>query len=207
MRVNTEILPDNQQKLFNILKNNQWISDFYLAGGTGLALQYNHRKSVDFDFFNENNFTNEGIIEKLKSIGEVQILSEAKNTLHALVNNVRISFLGYKYPLLKNFITEGQIKIADHLDIACMKLSAIASRGTKKDFVDLYFLLKNFKTTELFNYYEEKYNVKDYTYILLKSLVYFEDADQDPMPVLYESVWWEEVKHTITKEVQKIGKI
>mgnify|MGYP000158477060 CR=1 FL=1 len=207
MQVNTEILPDNQQIVFNILKNNPWIREFYLAGGTGLALQYNHRKSVDFDFFNKNNFTNEEIIEKLKSIGKVQVQSEAKNTLHALVNNVRISFLGYKYPLLKNFITVGHIKIADHLDIACMKLSAIVSRGTKKDFVDLYFLLKNFTLDELFHHYEKKYVVKDYTYILLKSLVYFEDADQDPMPVLYEPIRWEKVKHTIIKKVQKMGKI
>lgn len=207
MQINTEILPTNQQTLFNTLKDNTWINEFYLAGGTGLALQYKHRKSIDFDFFNDDDFSNETIIEKLRSIGEVQVQSEAKNTLHALVNNVRISFLGYKYPLLKEFIPVGYIKVADYLDIACMKLSAIVSRGTKKDFVDLYFLLKNLTLIELFYYYKRKYPVKDYTYILLKSLVYFEDADQDPMPILYEPVGWEEVKNTIAKEVRKVGKL
>jgi len=207
MQVNIAILPENQQTLFNTLKNDSWINEYYLAVGTGLALQYNHRKSVDFDFFKDYDFTNEEIIEKLRNIGKVQVQSEAKNTLHALVDNIQVSFLGYKYPLLKDFSTVGHIKIADHLDIACMKLSAIVSRGTKKDFVDLYFLLQNFKLDELFHHYEKKYAVKDYTYILLKSLVYFEDADQDPMPVLYEPVSWEKIKYTITKEVQKIGKI
>ncbi len=207
MQIDPAILPENQQALLNILKSTSWIDRFYLAVGTGLALQYRHRKSVDFDFFSREDFTNEEVISKLRDIGKVQLQSEAKNTLHALVNDIRISFLGYQYPLLKEPITFEYFKIADHLDIACMKLSAIVSRGTKKDFIDLFYLLKNFKLEELFQYYSKKYPVEDYRYILLKSLVYFEDAEQDPMPVLYEPVRWEDVKHTIINKVRKTGRI
>jgi hypothetical protein len=207
MQIDLKILPTNQQALLNILRNTSWISDYYLAGGTGLALQYKHRKSVDFDFFCRNDFVNEEIINKLRNIGKVQLQSEAKNTLHALVNDIRVSFLGYKYPLLKEPITLENIKIADHLDIACMKLSAIVSRGTKKDFIDLFYLLKSFTLEELFQYYSQKYPVEDYRYILLKSLVYFEDAEQDPMPVVYEAVRWKDVKSTIIEIVRKTGRV
>jgi len=207
MPIDKEILPADQKKLFDTLKQNAWIGEFYLAGGTGLALQYRHRKSVDFDFFNKNDFINDEVLEALRSTGDVEVQSEAKNTLHTLVNNIRVSFLGYKYPLLRDPLTLDHLKIADHLDIACMKLSAIVSRGTKKDFIDLFYLLENFALEDLFQYYSKKYPVADYRYILLKSLVYFEDADQDPMPVLYEPVLWEEVKNKIIKEVQKTGRI
>lgn len=207
MPIDKEILPADQKKLFDTLKQNAWIGEFYLAGGTGLALQYRHRKSVDFDFFNKNDFINDEVLEALRSTGDVEVQSEAKNTLHTLVNNIRVSFLGYKYPLLRDPLTLDHLKIADHLDIACMKLSAIVSRGTKKDFIDLFYLLENFALEDLFQYYSKKYPVADYRYILLKSLVYFEDADQDPMPVLYEPVRWEEVKNKIIKEVQKTGRI
>ena len=88
-----------------------------------------------------------------------------------------------------------------------MKLSAIVSRGTKKDFIDLFYLLKSFTLEELFQYYSQKYPVEDYSYILLKSLVYFEDAEQDPMPLLYEAVRWKDVKSTIIETVRKTGRV
>ena len=205
MQIDSSILPKKQQDIFSSLKEKEWINQFYLAGGTALALQYRHRESVDFDFFSDKDFNNQELSEHLKKIGETEIFSEEKNTLHTLVNGIQISFLGYKYKLLSPLEVEGNIKIADQLDIACMKLSAIVSRGTKKDFVDLYYLLEHFTLEELFKNYHKKYNLKDHQYILLKSLVYFSDAEEDPMPLVKENISWQTIKEKIIAEVKKIS--
>src|SRR6056297_1110390 len=203
MKIDSSILPEKQQETFFILKEKEWLNPFYLAGGTALALQYKHRESVDFDFFSDKDFNNHELTEALKKIGETEIFSEEKNTLHTLVNGVQISFLGYKYKLMKAPESEANIKIADHLDIACMKLSAIISRGTKKDFVDLFYLLRHFSLEELFKVYHKKYNLSDHNYILLKSLVYFSDAEEDPMPLVKEDISWQTIKEKIINEVKK----
>lgn len=205
MKIDSSILPKKQQEIFFILKEKEWLNPFYLAGGTALALQYKHRESVDFDFFSDKNFSNDEILEHLKITGETEIFSEEKNTLHTLVKGVQISFLGYKYKLMNPLEAEGNIKIADPLDIACMKLSAIVSRGTKKDFVDLYYLLGHFSLEELFKAYHKKYNLTDHRYILLKSLVYFTDAEEDPMPLVKEDISWQTIKEKIIAEVKKIS--
>ncbi|MFN3527935.1 MAG: nucleotidyl transferase AbiEii/AbiGii toxin family protein [Candidatus Altarchaeaceae archaeon] len=205
MKLKYEILSTSQQKLFEILKKEEWISNYYLAGGTALALILGHRKSFDFDFFSNTDFSIDFLSEKLSKIGNFLKLSEQKNTLHCIVNNVKISFLGYKYPLLESPIVEGNIKIANIKDIACMKLSAIISRGTKKDFVDLYFILQTYSLEELFQFYSKKYNQSNYEYVLLKSLVYFSDAEEDPMPKMLKKVDWEEVKKEIINKVNKIS--
>jgi hypothetical protein len=110
--INLDILPEKQQKLFHILKSEEWMNDFYLVGGTALALQLNHRKSVDFDFFSSNDFNNLQIIDKIKLIGNYQVFTEDKNTLHGGLNNVMISFISYKYPLIEQLSTVNNLKIA-----------------------------------------------------------------------------------------------
>ncbi|MGM0498037.1 MAG: nucleotidyl transferase AbiEii/AbiGii toxin family protein [Bacteroidota bacterium] len=204
-KIDITILPEEQQRIFSFLKENEWIREFYLAGGTALALQYKHRESVDFDFFSGKNFTNDQVLPHLKQIGNTEILSEEKNTLHTIINGVQLSFLGYKYKMINTTINEGNIKVADHLDIACMKLAAIVSRGTKKDFIDLFYILHHHSLKYLIEQFHKKYDFQDHTYILLKSLVYFEDAESDPMPVMKEQTDWNEIKKKITKEVKDIS--
>ena len=203
-KLKVEILSGKQQKLFEILKKQKWINDYYLAGGTGLALVLGHRRSVDFDFFSKSPFPNDVLSERLVKIGNYVKLSEQKNTLHCIVNDINISFLEYKHPLLENPIIEENIRIAGIKDIACMKLSAIISRGTKKDFIDISYILKNYGLEELLHFYSEKYNQHNYEYVLLKSLVYFADAEEDPMPRMSEKINWEAIKKSIIREVKKI---
>lgn len=204
-KIDISVLPEEQQRIFSCLKEKEWIREFYLAGGTALALQYKHRESVDFDFFSDKDFTNDQVLSHLKQIGNTEILSEEKNKLHIIVNGVQLSFLGYKYKIINNTINEGHIKIADHLDIACMKLAAIVSRGTKKDFIDLFYILHYHSLKYLIEQFHKKYDFQDHTYILLKSLVYFEDAESDPMPIMKEHTDWNEIKKKITKEVKDIS--
>ena len=198
-----EILPEKQSRLFKALAVSDWISDYYLAGGTGLALQLGHRQSIDFDFFCLTGIDNTLIKRNLKRIGALELFSEDKDTINAAVDDILLSFFTYETPLLNSSLKYKNITIASLLDIALMKLSAISGRGSKKDFIDLYFLLEQFNFSDLFKKYKIKFGKDSInTYHLLKSLVYFEHAEHQPLPVMYKPISWTEVKSVIIKKVK-----
>ena len=199
-----EVLPKNQLKLFNTVAGENWISDFYLAGGTALALQLGHRQSIDFDFFKTTSLNRKMIKKNLGYLGTMELYSEDKDTINAGVNGIRISFFTYGIPILSDFLKYKNISIASLLDIALMKLAAISGRGSKKDFIDLYFLLEYFNLSDLLKKYQKKFGEElTNIYHLLKSLVYFEDAENQPIPVMLKPMSWEEVKQFIIDEVKK----
>ena len=204
MDVNSEIhldvLPYEQLKLFDMLSAQSFIKDFYLAGGTSLAIQIGHRRSIDFDFFIPADFDTSVIVNKLTEIGTYLRENEEKNTINGNLNGVSISFFGYKYGVIDNFKYHNNIKLAGIRDIAAMKLEAIAGRGSKKDFVDLFFLLQTFTIDEIFTFHLEKYGLElSNQYHHLKSLVYFNDAESEVMPVMVKPLNWEDVrKHIIS---------
>ena len=198
-----EVLPDEQRKLFNHLAECNWISDFYLAGGTALALQLGHRQSIDFDFFTRESFGREEIKTHCSSLGSMELYSEDKNTLHVGVNGIRLSFFRYDIPLLEDRKVFKEITIASLLDIALMKLVAISGRGSKKDFFDLYFLLQIYSLSDLFKNFELKYDKESNNiYHLLKSLVYYEDAENQPSPLMLKTISWEDVRLFINNTVK-----
>lgn len=200
-----EILPDEQRKLFDVIAKQDWISSFYLAGGTSLALRIGHRQSIDFDFFIQKEFKNREIISHLRKMGSFELFDEAENTINGLLGHVQISFIKYEYPLLKKPDQYGNLKIAELLDVALMKFEAISGRGNRKDFIDLFFLMDFFSLPELFKAYSNKYGAGiSNDYHLLKSLVYFEDAENQPMPKMLKPVEWSEIKDTIIKKVRQI---
>jgi hypothetical protein len=200
-----DILPEEQHHLFEQLAEQPWIHAFYLAGGTALALYLGHRQSLDFDFFTPDEFQNRTIRERLQNIGRFELFSEAEYTIHGLLNDVRISFFRYAYPLLHELYQYHYLRIADIFDIAVMKLEAISGRGSKKDFIDFYSILPLFTLTDLFAGYEQKYGIAvSNHYHLLKSLVYFDDAESDPMPTMFVKVTWAEVKSTIVQSIKEL---
>lgn len=119
-------------------------SKFYLAGGTALAIQLGHRESIDLDFFSQENFSHAELKNKLPESGKFYLSGEEEGTLHGALDEVKSSFLKYSYDLMYPFLDFEGIKIADERDIAAMKIDAISSRGSKKDFIDLYFLLEKY---------------------------------------------------------------
>jgi len=204
-KLHIQILPENQRKIFDHLIKNEWLKDFYLAGGTALALYIGHRQSVDFDFFTEKDFDTKKIILLLKELGEFELSHEEKNTLVGYINEVSISFFTYKYDLIDKPTRYNSLIIAGKSDIALMKLEAISGRGNKKDFIDLYFLLREYSFDELFKNYKVKYGRSlSNQYHLLKSLVYFADAEDQAMPRMIEKVKWETVKKEITGRVKSL---
>jgi hypothetical protein len=201
-----KIFPEQQKELFDILSKQTWIETFCLVGGTSLALQIGQRRSIDFDFFTKNDFSNRALIEKLRDLGKFELFSESDNTIHGTLNNVRVSFSAYKYPLMNKLHKHFNLSMADILDIALMKFEAISGRGSKKDFIDLFFLLRYFSISQLLEKYTSKYGIEiSNKYHLLKSLVYFEDAEQQPMPEMIDDVSWKEVKKSIITEIRKVG--
>src|SRR5689334_5327338 len=102
MTIHEEILPEPTRSLFDVLSRYPWISDFYLAGGTGLALQLGHRTSVDLDFFNEKQLTESELMSQLSALGELEVLSKSAESITCILNKVKLSFLGYHYPMLRS---------------------------------------------------------------------------------------------------------
>lgn len=200
-----EILPENGENLLKLLTKANLLDSFYLAGGTGLALQIGHRKSVDLDFFSKKDFNTGQYINRLQSIGHFELLNEAQGTVTSILNNVKISFFFYDYPLLWDLNTFNKVKIGDVKEIGLMKFTAVAGRGTKKDFVDLYWIGKNIiPLLKLFTFFDNKYGNTYNLYHTLKSLIYFEDADQDKMPQMVKPVNWQDVKTYFYKEEKKL---
>jgi predicted nucleotidyltransferase component of viral defense system len=199
-----EILPEEQLKLLKLLSGETFIRDFYLAGGTGLALYLGHRQSFDFDFFIPTDFDTSQIVNILNGLGKYERGNEEKNTVNGLLNGVRVSFLGYKYDIIDEFSHYQSIRLAGIRDIASMKLEAIAGRGSKKDFVDMYFLLNQFSLEEIFSFHALKYGVGlNNQYHHLKSLVYFNDADEEAMPLMTNPLNWDMVKAKIRTSASK----
>jgi hypothetical protein len=200
-----EVIPPATETTLRVLEDAGITQSFYLAGGTGLALQFGHRLSLDLDFFGNEEFDEDALLQRIQGLGDFSLVSKAPYTLHATLGGTKISFLGYAYPVL--FPADGfeGVAVADPRDIACMKIAAIASRGTKRDFVDLHQCARQFGLQELLGLFARKYAQARYSKPhLLKSLVYFDDAEKDPMPHMLIPLEWDEVKHFFQREAPRI---
>ncbi len=192
-----EILTDSQQTLLELLSRIAEVRTFYLAGDTALALYLGHRRSRDFDFFRPKEFAPQDLLSVLRETGEPDVLLEAAGTLTVTLRGVPTSFFRYDYPLLRPLHeSPWGLGLADPEDIAAMKLSALAGRGSRKDFVDLYFHARQIASLEqTFERFREKHRgVSVDPYHLLRSLTFFDDAEAEAMPDLLVGVTWDEIK-------------
>jgi predicted nucleotidyltransferase component of viral defense system len=199
----TQTVVPELMELIKKIMSEKLFSDFNLVGGTALALQMGHRNSIDIDLFGNSEINSEFFIEKLSEFGEVKVAKSTKNILITKINEVKVDFVNYKYPLLSECLFIENIRMLSVKDIAGMKLNAIAGRGSKKDFIDLYFLLNEFSLEDILSFYEKKY--KDGSvFMVQKSLTYFEDADAQQQPKMFKDFNWETCKQKIIEEVLKL---
>jgi len=182
---------------------------FYLGGGTALAIYLRHRRSVDLDWFTPERFPDPMVFAQ--ALRDASIPFEtgqtAPGTLHGQAQGVRVSFLEFRYPLLSPLVhwDETGAPLASLDDLACMKLSAIAQRGSKKDFFDVYALCTQHRPLEqLLELYQQKFNVADISPILY-GLVYFDDAEEERDPLLLKLVKWVEVKQAFRNWIKAIS--
>lgn len=192
-----QILTGAQQTVLELLSRIPEVRTFYLAGGTGLALHLGHRRSEDFDFFRAHPLVPQDLLTVLRKIGDLVVLQEAAGTLTVRLHGVATSFFQYDYPLLRPLReSPWTLPIADPDDIAAMKLAAIAGRGSRKDFVDLYVYAREVTSLrQALAWFRDKYRgVTVDPYHLLRSLTFFEDAEAETMPHLLIELAWDEIK-------------
>lgn len=191
---------------FTFLAHSAW----YLAGGTGLALQVGHRASVDLDFFiPHGSFDETGMERNLFNTGKWKTSSREKGTLYGEFMGAKMSYIAYPFfQPSKKFLQCGVITLLLPHDIAAMKIVAVSQRGRKRDFVDLYWYCLNRESLLVvvqyaINHYPgQEHNMPH----ILKSLVYFVDAEEDPMPELFFDADWKTIKAYFQKEVPRIAK-
>lgn len=193
----------NTLELLKTLAQAPMLSNMRLVGGTALALQYGHRRSVDLDFFGQTTESVEELSDALKECaGSLTLLSASKTIRVYKIRDVKVDIVNYSYPWIDEALKEDGLQLASPKDIAAMKVNAVVGRGTKKDFVDIYFLLKHYSFEQLMQFYLEKY-ADGTEYRALMSMTYFGDADPQPMPYMFTNVTWESIKENILLEVER----
>lgn len=205
MSFHPEVLTAPQLEALGAMGPTMTEAQFYLAGGTALAIRLGHRLSVDLDWFTREPFPDPMLLaQQLRDSGIPLVTqSVARGTLHATVNGVRVSLLEYRYPLLSPSIEwpEHSCSLLSLDDVGCMKLSAISQRGARKDFVDLHALIRHHRPlAELLELYRKKFNVEDVAHVLF-ALAYFDDAEREPMPEMIWDVDWPTLKEELEAEI------
>ncbi len=195
-------------ELLKILQKYKSLNGCFLVGGTALALHLGHRISVDLDLFFRHDFETNEILQELREDMEfVIIMQKNRNSMiinarkrHSNNEYVKVDFVKYPYPLINEIIKTNGIHLLSVEDILSMKLSAIANRGAKKDFFDIHELLKMYSLEQMFGFFSIKFPETE-QFQILKSLTYFDDAEEEFNPISLNNTNWEEVKSNITDKV------
>ena len=176
-----------------------------LVGGTALAMQLGHRISVDLDIFGEWDLTR-SLEAALRTVGDVQKPRPSKDSRLQFfdVDGVKVDFVTYsRYPWLDPPVCEEGVRLASERDIAAMKINAITNRGTRKDFVDLAFLLRRHSLAEMVGWYVDKYP-DGHVALAVRSLSYFADAEEMPLPTMLLPFDWDKAKDAIRSAVREL---
>jgi predicted nucleotidyltransferase component of viral defense system len=197
----TDTLEKSTLALLRKLQSMEVFKDTRLVGGTALTLQLGHRLSVDLDLFGAVMADANELSDELRTNGfNARLDHSSKNIKQYTINAVKVDFVAYPYIWLEPAKVEDGIRLAGLKDIAAMKLEAITNRGTRRDFVDVFFLLKHFSINQQIELYLQKYPDGS-SFNVLRSLSYFEDAETDPMPKMLEAIDWDHVKSYIREIV------
>ena len=184
----------------NRFENSDLPPNSYLGGGTAIALHIGHRQSVDLDWFTPTEFDEKMWQMRWETRWSFNLRSRDWQTLTGEIAGVKTSLYFYKYPLIGETTNHNGLEVASLKDLAAMKLDAVMSRGTKRDFIDLYFLTREFGADLMFDFYDQKYgNLDERELLLRKALVYFKEADVDEMPNMLIPVDWKNVKSFFIK--------
>ena len=168
-----------------------------------MALQLGHRSSIDLDLFGHFSCDEIELRKVLAFHGKLQVINTSTNVKLFTINGVKVDIVNYDSPWIDDMVMEDGLRLASVQEIAAMKVRAIVGRGTRKDFVDLYYLLQQITMKEILDLFYKKYpDVNDF--IAIRSLTYFEDAEQFPMPLMHTSDSWDAMKEYIRKSVMEI---
>lgn len=176
------ILSENQIAMLPLIK--QFSPDYYLVGGTALALQYGHRRSLDFDLFTTKVFETQSIIRTIRknhSINQIHI--DESDQLSLVADHIKITFYRYEYPIVHDVKFEDIIAMPDDLSIAAMKAFALGRRVKWKDYVDLYFVFKHHSIQAVIDRAHEYYGEGEFSDKLFRGqLDFHQDINYTPLP-------------------------
>lgn len=200
-----EALTKEAARLFPKLKQ---FEGFYLAGGTALALQIGHRISVDFDLFCSEDIERD-FLQKVKRVFSESAISPLVNNpdeLSVLIDEIKITFLKYPFPILNNFIDWDGLKILDIPELSATKAYTIGRRGSFKDYIDLFFvLLENYANlNQVIELADKKYGNEFNSRLFLEQLVYLDDIEEINILFLKKSVNKKQIGEFFVQEVKKI---
>jgi predicted nucleotidyltransferase component of viral defense system len=201
--LHTETVQPATLFLIRSFQEKPYLNDFLLVGGTALALQLGHRISLDIDFFTGKRFDPEELLTQLQLDYSLVIRNRMSHALLLEIDNVKTDFVYQAAEQLHPPILLDGIRMASALEIGAMKISAITARGKKRDFVDLFFLLKTFSLKEILKAFLKKFPATTME-LAMRSIFYFEDAENDPDPKCFMDFDWETVKEKIQSEAAKL---
>lgn len=175
----------------------------FLVGGTGLALQLGHRLSVDLDLFTHTPFEAEPLLETLRDHYTIQPLTTTNTIFIVVANGIKVDCVHFRYPFSFPLLIEDGIRMADMRDVAPMKLDAVTKRGSKKDFVDMFYLFERFTPQQILDWYNQMFRHST-SFHVIRSLTYFEDAEKTEMPIVFDpKVTWSAVKKRMIQIVRE----
>lgn len=185
------------------LMQRSYLHDFLLVGGTALALQIGHRRSIDLDLFSEHSFNSMIMADRLGQDYHPTSCEVSENTVSLIIHDIKIDIMTHAYPQIGTPIIESDFRLASLKDIAAMKMNAVAGRGLVKDYYDIYCLMNRYSLTEMINLYALKYDIGN-KWHLIKALADIDSTDVDATP-LPEDIKpnWSKAKLRIKSEVGK----
>jgi hypothetical protein len=207
-----ESLAPRAQELLGRIGSRPWAEDFYLAGSAALALYAGHRPVTDLDLMgNANRLTSperRDLLQDLLAIApDTEVETARDGYLFVRANGVGLRLFYYPYPLVHPFEDFAGLAVASAVDLGLMKLGAIISRGTRRDFVDLYLLCRQLPLKTLLDLAEDKFgHVRDFPLQALKGLADLSQTEGEPMPRLAVPLEWSEVETWLKTEVREMGR-
>ena len=190
-----ETVSESTLELLKTLIEDELLENFFLVGGTALALQIGHRISIDLDLFTQASFDENEMLSNLEERYQFQMDFQARNTLKGSIRGVKVDLITHNYPLVKPLIEMEGVRMAAPEDIAAMKLNAITGNGTRlKDFIDIAYLSSPLTLSQMIDAYEEKYATRNPA-MVIKALDYHNDINfNEPVEMLEGKYKWEDVK-------------
>ena len=213
MTIHWDVVAPAIRRVMEDLSGQPFLQRFYLAGGTALALQYGHRRSVDLDFFSETDVvrasTHAEISRILLNWPDCKLEQDPSDgSMDFVVSSVRVGFYSYGYPMLiPSLNVNGHLSLASPVDIGLMKLDALRTRAARKDFVDLYFIARQIPLDDLLRLGNRKYAyARDFAVIAIENLTYFVNADKFADVDMQEPVAWDVIRGFFNMEARRLAR-
>ena len=201
-----EALDKKRREIFSCLNN---FPGFYLAGGTALALQIGHRLSLDFDFFSQKEIS-KNLLTKIKKVftdKNVVVSVNNSDELTVFVNDIKITFLKYPFPVLKKLASYQGVYLLDIKEITATKAYTIGRRGSYKDYIDLYFVFKKSHAClrDIIDLANKKYKDEFNSRLFLEQLIYLQDIEDEEIIFLKEKADKQDLESFFKQEISKFA--